>query len=88
MLFRDEAQLGQLPLEEATAEESSRTDPHGALQKVITAAEWILGGIEEEHQTIALIVLEAMHPEPWGDRCHGSVDGHGDQGCQPLPGQS
>ena len=42
VLFRDEAQFGELTLKQAGAEQAAGPDSHRALKQVITASEGIL----------------------------------------------
>ena len=80
VLFRDEAQFCQLPLQQSGAEQLAGTDTDAALQQVVPAAEGILGRVKEQHKAIALIVLETVDPEPGSHHSHQGVDDNGDGG--------
>ena len=83
VLLGNEAQFGEQAVHQAGAPEAPRADAHLALQQVIAAAEGIFGGIQEQHQPIALVLLEAVHPELGGD--HGEEHLHAADHRQPHP---
>ena len=87
VLFGDEAQFGELSLEETCAEQSAGADANGALEKVIPPTQRIFAGIQEQHQAVALIVLQHDPPENRARDHGGDLDKAHPEGCHALPGQ-
>ena len=74
-------------MQQACAPDLTAADPHRALQQVITPAQGILGGIEEQGEPGPLVGTQAVFPQPGGDHSEQALYGHCHGGGCPLPRQ-